>query len=87
MSDSIGTNETVVLPVGAGFHLKRGKDHIIYAGMPSADVYSIVQVKANGYQGYAWHLYYPARQHEITVDGVNLAVIRATPEKIELRAV
>lgn len=41
---------TVVLAVGDDFHLRSGKDHIIYAGMPSENVYSIVQKKASGYQ-------------------------------------
>ena len=85
MSESIGAGKTVVLPVGEGFHLRRGKDNIIYAGMPSENVYSIVQVKASGYQGYAWHLYYPRRRQEITVDGVKVYIERVTPEEIELR--
>ena len=86
MSDSIGMGKTVVLPVGEDYHLRRGKDHIIYAGMPSEGVYSIVQIKASGYQGYAWHLYYPRRRQDIIIDGVNLFVERVTPEEIEIRA-
>ena len=43
----------IVLSVGEDVHLGRGKDHIFYAGMPSENVYSIVQKKAGGYQGYA----------------------------------
>lgn len=35
----------VVLSVGDSHHLQFGKDRIIYAGMPSEDVYSIVQRK------------------------------------------
>ena len=85
MNQSIGMGKTAVLAIGGGFHLKRGKDRIIYAGMPSEEVYSIVQVKASGYQGYAWPLYYPKRQRDITIDGVKLYVERVTPEEIELR--
>jgi hypothetical protein len=85
MDTSIGMGKSVVLPVGERYHLKRGKDHIIYAGMPSDSVYSVVQIKASGYQGYAWHLYYPKRQQDITVDGVDIHVIRVSPEEIELR--
>ncbi len=81
----VTTGKSVVLPVGEDFHLRRGKDHIIYAGMPSEGVYSIVQVKASGYQGYAWHLYYPRSRQDITIDGVNISVERVTPEEIELR--
>ena len=55
-------DKIVVLAIGEGFHLKRGKDHITYAGMPSEDVYSIVQIKASGYQGYSWNLYFPRRK-------------------------
>jgi hypothetical protein len=77
--------KSVVLPVGEDFHLRRGKDHIIYAGMPAEGIYSIVQVKASGYQGYAWHLYYPRRRQDITIDGVSIYVERVTPDEIELR--
>lgn len=38
-------NNAVVLSVGDTFHLRRGKDRIIYAGMPSEDVFSIAQRK------------------------------------------
>jgi hypothetical protein len=72
----------IVLSVGEDFHLRRGKDHIIYAGMPSENVYSIVQKKANGYQGYSWNLFFPKRQQDITIDGVKLFVENVTPEEI-----
>jgi hypothetical protein len=38
--------------------------------MLSEDVYSMVQIKAGGYQGFAWHLYYPRKKLDITIDGV-----------------
>jgi hypothetical protein len=85
MAESIGMGKTTVLSVGERFHLRRGKDHIIYAGMLSESIYSIVQIKASGYQGYAWHLYYPRRQQDITIDGVKIFIERVTPEEIELR--
>ena len=78
-------NNSVVLSVGETFHLRRGKDRIIYAGMPSDDVYSIAQMKSNGYQGYAWNLFYPKRKSEINIDGVNLLVENVTPDEIRLR--
>ena len=77
--------EPVVLSVGEDCHLRRGKDHIIYAGMPSDNVYSIVQKKSNGYEGYAWNLYYPKNRQDITIDGVNIFVENVTPEEIRLR--
>ena len=77
--------EPVTLSVGEDFHLKRGKDHIAYAGMPSDSVYSIVQKKTSGYQGFAWNLFFPKRKQEITIDGVNLFVENVTPEEIRFR--
>lgn len=85
MDTSIRTGMPVVLAVGERYHLRRGKDHIIYGGMPSDGVYSIVEMKASGYQGYAWHLYYPKKRQEITIDGVRVSIERVTPEEIEIR--
>jgi hypothetical protein len=78
-------DRTVTISVGEGFHLKRGKDRIVYAGMPSEDVYSIVQIRASGYQGYSWNLYFPRKKQDITIDGVNLYVENVTPEEIRFR--
>lgn len=80
-------DNSVVLSVGEVFHLRRGKDRIIYAGMPSDTAYSIAQRKANGYQGYAWNLFYPKRKSEITIDGVHVFVENVTPDEIRLRVV
>jgi hypothetical protein len=77
--------EPIILAVGDSVHLRRGKDNIYYAGMPSEDVYSIVQKKANGYQGFAWNLYFPKRRQDITIDGVSIFVENVTPEEIRLR--
>jgi hypothetical protein len=80
-------DNSVVLSVGDSYHLKLGKDRIIYAGMPSDDVYSIVQVKRSGYQGFAWNLFFPRRKNQITVDGINISVDNITPDEIRLRVV
>jgi hypothetical protein len=77
--------EPVVLSVGDSVHLRRGKDHIFYAGMPSENVYSIIQKKSDGYRGYSWNLFFPKRRQEITIDGVNIFVEGVTPEEIRLR--
>ena len=77
--------EPVTLAVGEDFHLRRGKDHIAYAGMPSDNVYSIVQKKTSGYQGFAWNLFFPKRRQEITIDGVNIFVENVAPDEIRLR--
>ena len=73
------------LNVGQSFHLKTGKDWIVYAGLVNDDVYSVVQLKARGYQGYAWNLYFPRRQQDIVVDRVPLQVLRADAREIEFR--
>jgi hypothetical protein len=82
-------NNSVVLSVGDTFHLKRGKDRIIYAGMPSEKVYSIVQRKRNFVPyvawGYAWNLFYPREQNKISIDGVDISVENVTPDEIRLR--
>ncbi len=85
MNETIGGSKAVVLSIGQEFHLKLGKDRIYYAGMPSEEVYSIVQRKSTGYQGYAWNLYYQKRQRDITIDGIRLHVERVTPEEIAIR--
>ena len=77
--------QSITLAVGQGFHLKRGKDRITYAGMVSDDVYTLVQRKASGYQGYAWNLFFQKRQQNITIDGVNINVENITPEEIRFR--
>jgi hypothetical protein len=78
-------SQPVTLAVGEGFHLKRGKDRIIYAGMPSDSVYCIVQMKASGYQGYAWSLFFPKKKQQITIDEVSILVENITPEEISFR--
>ena len=79
----------VVLSVGDSYHLQFGKDRIVYAGMPSEKVYSIVQRKRNfvpyAAWGYAWNLFYPREQSKIRIDGVNILVENVTPEEIRLR--
>jgi hypothetical protein len=82
-------NNLVVLSVGDNFHLRSGKDWIVYAGMPTEEAYSIVQRKRNfvpyaGW-GYAWNLSYPREQSRIRIDGVSILVENVTPDEIRLR--
>ena len=78
--------KTVVLSVGQDFHLKLGKDHIVYAGMPADKVYCIVQRKSSFmYQGFAWNLFYPERRTDIIIDGVAISVEHVTPDEIGIR--
>lgn len=79
-------DRSVVLSVGDSYHLRFGKDRIIYAGMPSENVYSIVQRKWDfPYQGFAWNLFFPKKQSTITINGVNILVENVTPDEIRLR--
>ena len=77
--------KSIVLAVGETFHLRTGKDRIVYAGMPNEDVYSIVQRKASGYQGFAWNLYYSRRKTDIKIDGVDIIIESVSPEEIMFR--
>jgi hypothetical protein len=82
-------DNSVVLSVGDTLHLKSGKDHIVYAGMPSEETYSIVQRKWGiipfGCWGFAWNLFYPKDQSKIRIDGVNILVENVTPDDIRVR--
>ena len=82
-------DRSVVLSVGDTYHLRSGKDHIIYAGMPSKKVYSIVQRKRKfapySAWGYAWNLFYPREQSKIKIDGVDILVENVAPDEIRLR--
>jgi hypothetical protein len=82
-------DNSVVLAVGDTYHLRSGKDRIVYAGMPSEKVYSIVQRKRNfvpyAAWGYAWNLFFPREQSRIRIDGVNIQVENVTPDEIRLR--
>jgi hypothetical protein len=79
-------NDVVTLNVGDTYHLHLGKDRIVYAGMPTEAVYSIVQMKWEFfYRGYAWNLFFPTGQRRIRVDGVNLTVDSVGPDAVTLR--
>ena len=77
---------TIVLSVGDTHKLGLGKDRVIYAGMPSENVFSIIQVRWEFmYRGYSWNLYFPKNRSEIRTDGVNILVENVTPEEIRFR--
>ena len=77
--------ESVVLAVGQRFHLRWGKDRIVYAGMPSDAVYSFAQMKQEGYRGLSWNLYFPRNRREITIDTVTLHIESVTPDEVRFR--
>ncbi len=79
-------DNSIVLSAGDTYHLKMGKDRIVYAGMPSERVYSIVQRKSEfPYLGYAWNLFFPKEQTKIRIDGINILVDSVTQDEIRLR--
>ena len=78
-------DRATVLAVGEPFPLKSSKDWIVYAGMPTEDVYSIVQRKASDYQDFAWNPYYSRRKTDINIDGVDIIVESISPEEIMFR--
>jgi len=78
-------SRTVVLQVGDSHRLRLWKDRIVYAGMISERVYSIIQMKWEFvYRGYSLHLFFPVGQSSIRIDGVNLVVDSVTPSEIRL---
>ncbi|MFC1919129.1 hypothetical protein ACFLWW_04090 [Chloroflexota bacterium] len=79
-------DNSVVLSVGDIFHLRFGKDRIVYTGMPNENVFSFAQMKWEFvYRGYSWNLYFPKGQSTIRIDGVNIQVESVTPDEIRLR--
>jgi len=79
-------DRSVVLSVGDKYKLGFGKDRIVYAGMPSEKVFSIVQMKWEFfYRGYSWNLFFPIKQSKIRIEGVNILVDYVTPAEIRLR--
>jgi len=79
-------DNSVVLSVGDSHHIRLGKDRIVYAGMPSEKVFSMVQMKWEFfYRGYAWNLFFPVGQSKIRIDGVNILVESVTPDEIRLK--
>ena len=79
-------DRSVVLSVGDKYKLGLGKDRIVYAGMPSEKVFSIVQMKWEFlYRGYSWPLFFPIGQSKIRIEGVNILVDHVTPDEIRLR--
>ncbi len=82
-------NNTIVLCVGDTYHLKPGRDRIIYAAMLSDEVYSIVQMKNKGtplgIYGYGWNLYFKKDRSTIRIDEVNILVEDVTDGEIRIR--
>ena len=79
-------DNSIVLSVGDTYHLRLGKDRIVYAGMPNENVFSFAQMKWEFfYRGYSWNLYFPKGQSTIRIDGVSISVDNVTHDEIRLR--
>ena len=82
-------NNSLVLSVGDSLHLRKGKDRITCAGMPSEEVFSIVQKKREalpyGWSGQAWNLFFSKNRSVLVIDGVSITVENVTKEEIRLR--
>lgn len=82
--------DSVTLSIGEGLHLRRGNDRIVHAGMPSRNVYPMVQRKEKAFpyqMASAWNLFFSVRQQQITVDGVDMLMENVTATGITLRMV
>ena len=58
---------------------------LIYGGMPSKDVFSIVLQFSSGYKGYSYNLYYPKDTKSIKLGKESISIINVTSEKLILR--
>ena len=69
--------------------MKREKDCVVYPGMTSEKVYSIVQRNVAGMalsgQRFAWNLFFLHGRRDITIEGVSIIVDEVTPDEIRLR--
>ena len=80
--------QDITLAIGETTKIKVGFVNtvtIIYGGMPSKDVFSIVIQTGSGYQGYSYNLYYPKDAKTIKVGKESFSIINVTSEQITLR--
>ena len=78
----------ITLAIGETTRIKLGFVNtvtLIYSGMPSKDVFSIVIQTGSGYQGYSYNLYYPKDTKTIKVGKESFSIINVTPERITFR--
>ena len=80
------TTTEYILKVGQTANLKSGifspNIAVVYAGMPSADAYSIAVKWSNGNNSLAYNLYFSDRQREIELPKGILTVINVGREQI-----
>jgi hypothetical protein len=74
------------LNVGQSFHLRTGKDWIVYAWLVNDDVYSVCNSRRGATKATRGTCTSRGSKQDITVDGVSLQVLRAEAHEIEFRA-
>ena len=79
-------DKSVTLSGGDICYLRLGKDHIVYAGMPSENLYSIVEMKWDFFiEVILGHYSIPKNQSRIRIDSVNILVESVTSNEIRLK--
>ena len=77
------------LKINEKFRTRRGAfrttEDIVYAGMISDDVYSVVLTFSLGHNSWAYNLYLPVSQRELKLWDVRLVVLQVTPTEIHFR--
>jgi hypothetical protein len=56
---------------------------IAYAGMPSADIYSLVIVNTEAHNSWSFNLYVPVRKKEIKISKGTIRVVRVDENSVE----
>ena len=64
-----------------------GYYYLVYTGMPNDRTYSFALTYEQGYSGYAYNLYFPKGQTQITVQKMQMDILSVTPDGIQLRFV
>jgi hypothetical protein len=80
--------DDITLAVGETTKIKLGFVNtltIIYGGMPSKDVFTIIIQTSSGYQGYSYNLFYQKDTKTMRIGKESFSVITVSPEKITLR--
>jgi hypothetical protein len=78
----------ITISIGEATKIKLGFVNtisVIYGGMPSKDVFSIIIQTGSGYQGYSYNLFYPKDTKTIKIGKESFTVINVTSEQITLR--
>ncbi|MBN2130461.1 MAG: hypothetical protein JW741_13245 [Sedimentisphaerales bacterium] len=73
--------------IGDSIRVKRGFMTVIslvYAGMPSENVFSLVVTTTAGHMGMGYNLYFPASQRQLEIAGVSVSVQSVSPTSVQL---